>query len=59
MPDFGIPHPNYFGCVAPPCFHSEISDFWLPAACGGAALGANITLLLLLLLMLLTKACQF
>ena len=27
MPDFGIPHPNYFGCVAPPCFHFEISAF--------------------------------
>ena len=52
-------------------FHEEMEenffmvnniDFWLPAACGGTALGAKIGLLLLLvilllLLRLLLKAC--
>ena len=27
----------------------ECKDFWLPAACGGAALGANITVLLVVM----------
>ena len=29
--------------------HLEFIDFWLPAACGGAALNANITLLVVLM----------
>ena len=34
------------------------NDFWLPAACGGAALGANITVVVVVVLVMsFTQIC--
>ena len=45
-------------CVQPSIFrpdtHTFLSDFWLPAASGGAALEANITVVLVLVLLLMS-----